>query len=369
MQNTSNDLFQQVQKDNKYYKSIIVNNSFYIVRTDLLGNYIYLNPFFCTNLGIKEEDFIGKHSLGLIIPEDHELCISTVEKCFANPEHSHWVILRKPSPSGQVSTQWEFKILTDEAGEAHEILCIGHDITPLIIKQEELQNLVDVAAEQNTRLVNFTYIVSHNIRSHVANIIGIINLNDIDDPASRDLTWSLIKESTKGLDETVKNLSGIISIQSNISLPLDHVYVRREIDMLMNSITVLLTEVGTTVDFKFSYDEFIVTNPAYFESILLNLFTNAIKYKTLERPLAIEVSMYTDEKYKVLVFKDNGMGIDLEKYGESLFGMYKTFHGNSDAKGLGLFIIKTQIEAMKGKIEVESVVDKGTTFKLFFNGQ
>jgi len=67
-----------------------------------------------------------------------------------------------------------------------------------------------------------------------------------------------------------------------------------------------------------------------------------------------------------LSIEDNGIGIDLKKYDENLFGMYKTFHQNEDAKGLGLFIAKNQIEALGGKIEVKSEVDKGTTFTIFF---
>ena len=71
--------------------------------------------------------------------------------------------------------------------------------------------------------------------------------------------------------------------------------------------------------------------------------------------------------YKVLSISDNGLGIDLKKHKNSLFGMYKTFHKNQNSRGIWLFITKNQVEAMGGKIEVSSEPDRGTTFKIFFN--
>ncbi|MDO7743936.1 MAG: ATP-binding protein, partial [Pedobacter sp.] len=100
--------------------------------------------------------------------------------------------------------------------------------------------------------------------------------------------------------------------------------------------------------------------------IILNLLTNALKYKSPDRQLEIDLSFYQSGRYKVLIFKDNGLGIDLDAQGDKIFGMYKTFHGNADAKGMGLFIVKSQIEALGGKIEVESRLNESTTFKVYF---
>ena len=107
--------------------------------------------------------------------------------------------------------------------------------------------------------------------------------------------------------------------------------------------------------------------PSYIESILLNLITNAIKYKKENESVEITISSSDSEDYTILSIKDNGRGIDLNKYKNSIFGLYKTFHGNKDANGMGLFIVKNQIESMHGKIEVESTVNEGSEFKVFFN--
>jgi signal transduction histidine kinase len=101
---------------------------------------------------------------------------------------------------------------------------------------------------------------------------------------------------------------------------------------------------------------------AYLESILHNLITNAIKYKHPDRDPEINIFTYQEDNKNYLVVKDNGLGMDLEKYGSQVFQMYKTFHNNEDATGLGLFLTKSQIEALGGKITVESRVGKGSKF-------
>jgi len=360
------ELSNEIISDDTYYRSIIENNSFYVIKTDLEGNYSYMNPFFCLMFELDSDQWIGRPSIDLIIPEDHQLCIETVGQCFAEPGASHWVILRKPHKKGIVSTQWEFKLIIDAAGNPLEVLCIGHDITSLILRQQELQTLVDVTAEQNKKLVNFTYIISHNIRSHVANIIGIIALNDLSDDEDKIDNWEMIKKSIYSLDATIFNLNDIINIQTNTNLPVKSIVVKDEIMRIIDSIKVLFTNAKTQINYYFDETASLETNAAYLESVILNLLTNALKYKSPDRQLEIDLSFYRNGKYKVLIFKDNGMGIDLEAQGDKIFGMYKTFHGNADAKGMGLFIVKSQIEALGGKIEVESRLNESTTFKVYF---
>ncbi|MEQ1625227.1 MAG: ATP-binding protein, partial [Sediminibacterium sp.] len=113
-------------------------------------------------------------------------------------------------------------------------------------------------------------------------------------------------------------------------------------------------------------DDLIYTNPAYLDSILLNLVSNAIKYRSEVRIPEIIISLSSSNQFKILTVKDNGIGIDLQKNKDQLFGMYKTFHRNKDAKGLGLYITKVQVEAMKGKIEVESILGLGSSFMVYF---
>lgn len=364
---SNNNSLEQIEKENAYFKSIIENNSFFIVKTDLLGNYTYMNPYFCERQNIKAADYLGKGSLSLILIEDHASCMETVEKCFAEPNTSHWVNLKKPCKNGDFFTRWEFKLINDEEGNPFEILCVGHEITHLILKQKELQHLVDITSEQNERLKNFTYIISHNIRSDVANIIGILSMEElISSEEERRMTWSILKKSAVRLDETLHNLNDIISIQSHTNLPFSPLLVYQKISRVVESMQFLVDQAESTICYNFEPGEIIESNPAYFESIVSNLLTNALRYKCPSRPLILDIGLEKVRKYRLLKFKDNGLGIDLDRHRNELFGMYRQFHGNKEGRGLGLFIIKTQIEAMKGKIEVESEVGIGSVFKLYF---
>jgi signal transduction histidine kinase len=104
----------------------------------------------------------------------------------------------------------------------------------------------------------------------------------------------------------------------------------------------------------------------YLTSILLNLLTNAIKYRSPQRSLIITIKTHIHKDYTILSFSDNGIGIDMQKFGHKVFGLYQRFHNNIDGKGLGLYIIKSQVDAMDGKVEVESAENEGTTFRIYF---
>lgn len=150
----TSSLFKEIEKENNFYKSIIANNSFYIIKTDLEGRYTYLNPYFCKRLNVKPEKWVGKDSLSLILPEDHQSCIDTVIACFAEPTVSHWVTLRKPTLSGTIFTQWEFRMLTDAMNLPSEILCIGHDITSLVVQQLHERTQLLIRQEEEIRIIN-----------------------------------------------------------------------------------------------------------------------------------------------------------------------------------------------------------------------
>jgi two-component system CheB/CheR fusion protein len=358
---------QKIVEDSIYYKSIIENNSFYVIKTDLQGKYTYFNDYFCKVFGVDPIKMFGANSFELIIPEDHHLCFETVQKCLSEPDKSFWVILRKPTKNGIEHSQWEFKVLLDSKGNMCEMLCIGHEISSLILKQEQLQSLVDVNIEQNKRLMQFTHIISHNIRSHISNLKGIVAHVERHPEETHSEFWTLIKQTTNSLDETILNLNDSITIQTSLNIPLKEIHLTEKINMVENSLSNIISESKVVVKYiQDCEDDLIYANPAYLDSILLNLISNSIKYRSELRIPEIIIQLSSIGKFKVLSIKDNGIGIDMQKNRDQLFGMYKTFHRNKDAKGLGLYITKVQVEAMKGKIEVESLLGLGSSFIVYF---
>jgi signal transduction histidine kinase len=143
-------------------------------------------------------------------------------------------------------------------------------------------------------------------------------------------------------------------------------HLKSEIEKVILSINAIVKTNNVTVIIEVAEDLSIEATQSYIESIIMNLLTNAIKYRSSERKPFINIKAFRMADEIQLSFIDNGLGIDLKKNKEKIFGMYKTFHGNSDAVGLGLFMVKNQIESMGGRIEVESQINKGTTFNLFF---
>ncbi|MFZ4799643.1 MAG: PAS domain S-box protein [Bacteroidia bacterium] len=255
----------------------------------------------------------------------------------------------------------------DENGVCTNFIDVKKDVTERMQKQEELQILTDVTANQNKRLLNFTYIVSHNIRSHSANLTGIVKLiENADDEEEKSSLFEMLKTSTEKLEETIQNLNEIISVQNNLNQVKAILNLRNELERTFLVVHESILESKITINN--TVDKSIEVNviPAYLDSILLNLITNAIKYKSPERALVINISAKLEDKFIVLCVQDNGLGLDLEKHKEKIFGMYKTFHNNANSRGIGLFITKNQIEAMNGKIAIESEVNVGTTFKIYF---
>ncbi len=225
----------------------------------------------------------------------------------------------------------------------------------------------DLVNEQNKRLLNFSYIVSHNLRSHASNIQAITNLLEITESESeRKEMVDLLKTVSGSLNDAMLNLNKVVNIQTSIDVstePLNlAVFIRKTLDILNDQVVLKKAVVKNNVQ-----DNIMVNyNPAYLESILLNFIFNAIRYSHPDRAPEIDLSTFIDGGQIVFQIADNGVGIDLDKHGDQLFGMYKTFNGNPDSKGVGLFISKNQIDAMGGKVLVESTPAKGTKFMIYF---
>jgi len=242
------------------------------------------------------------------------------------------------------------------------------DITWQKDKEDELGRTLDIVSEQNKRLLNFAYIVSHNLRSHSGNFKLLLDVIEVSEtPEELNEAFGHLNDIYSSFDETIKNLNEIVKIQTNISKQKEQInlyqYVEKTTDLLRSEIKLHQVIVNNTIPKDLS----ILYNPAYMESILLNLLTNSIKYRHPDRTPEISIHCYSINDNLILEITDNGLGIDMDKHGQKIFGMYKTFHGNSDAKGIGLFITKNQIDAMGGKVEVISEVDKGSTFRIFFS--
>ncbi len=354
----------------RQYETILNNQSVYIVKTDSKGNFTYVNQYFIDELG-EGEELIGKHSLDYILPEDLEVCMETIKKCFKQPGIPHPVVLRKAGPVRRIrGGKWELKGIVNEDDEIEEILCVGFDITDQLESLKRLERLLEVTSDQNQKLRSFTYIISHNIRSHSANLSGLADLIlDSNDEDEKSHLLTLLKSSADQLDETLVNLNEIISINENVGKLKSLINIEDRINKTLEILHGEVEKNKVTIIKQIPENPFFYSIPSYIDSALLNMISNAIKYRSVDKKPEVKILVSRIEDKIELVFQDNGRGLDLKKYGKKLFGMYKTFHGNEDAKGLGLFITKAQVEAMGGSITVESEVGKGSMFKIVLNAK
>ena len=240
------------------------------------------------------------------------------------------------------------------------------DITKTKQAENDLSSSLDLVTEQNKRLLNFSYIVSHNLRSHSSNIESITSLIEFSESEEETLEMvQLLKKVTQSLNDTMHNLNEVVNIKANINIVSEPLNLRQYSEEAIAILTEQIAIKDVQIINNIASDVIVVYNPAYMQSIFLNLISNAIRYSHSDRKPEITIDFYTEKDKKVLQISDNGIGIDLNKNRDKIFGMYKTFSTNSDSKGIGLFITKNQIDAMGGSIYVESEPNIGTTFKIY----
>lgn len=242
------------------------------------------------------------------------------------------------------------------------------DVTPLKLLENELIASNEKINEQNRQLLNFSNIVSHNLKSYSNNLASILNLfNTADSESEKDKMFDFLMRISEGFSSTVSHLNEITESQNLAKLKLVRINLNEYIEKSKESLLVQIESTNAVIKNNVDKEIEILSNPAYMDSILLNLLTNAIKYRQPCKPPIIEFTSFKKVGKTIFKIKDNGRGINMEKHGADLFGVYKTFHGNTDAVGVGLFITKYQVEIMGGQIEVESTENVGTTFTLSFN--
>ena len=221
----------------------------------------------------------------------------------------------------------------------------------------------------NSQYKQSAFVISHDIKSPLANIKGLIDIYRLNqkngDDEENDQVIALIESSVKKLTSKIDDLNKVIEARDEPSKTAKTINFSQLIHNIKMVITLEVRNKNAIIQEDFSEVENIKYPPSYLESIILNLLTNAIKYKAKDRDPIIKVKTEKVPGHTLLTVSDNGIGIDLEKNGDRLFRLFQRFHRHVEGKGLGLNIVKSQVESLGGRIEVESEVGKGTVFKVY----
>jgi PAS domain S-box-containing protein len=258
-----------------------------------------------------------------------------------------------------------------KTGARAKLVGTVQDITERKTLERERHQITKDLVQRNKALEQFAHIVSHNLRAPVANILGLSNLIQLSHNSADTQRQCIdgLTLSAKRLDEIILDLNKILQVKQGMSEEKDVVELETLVSNIKDSIHMIIQQENVSIITDFKEVENLYTIKNYLHSIFFNLISNSIKYRRHAVRPVIEVSSRAEGGKTILTFKDNCMGIDLEKHGHNLFGLYKRFHHNVEGKGMGMYMVKTQVESLGGKISVKSKVDHGTEITIEIGGQ
>jgi PAS domain S-box-containing protein len=357
----------ELLRSEQRYKNVVENINDAIIVKNLKGEKTFANDKFYELFGLKEKplhkikmtDYVSEEWI-----ETRELKYKEIlnkNKLFETIEY-----LGKHT-SGKIIWLEDKITLIHEGNRTIGTLTVIRNINDLKIKELELNKLIKELTNRNNEMLQFNYIVSHNLRAPIANIIGLCNLISISKSKQSEnmKMLELIKNSTDKLDDIIKDLNIILNIKNTLKLKNEKIKLKRIIFNIYEVFKKELNEINGDVEIDIDTNaNDLYTIKSYIESVFFNLFSNSIKYRSKEKILKIKVKSKKISNKYIISFIDNGIGINLAEHGQYVFGLYKRFNYEAEGKGMGLHMVKNQIEAINGKISIESSLGKGTEFTI-----
>lgn len=340
------------------------------------GTILEINNTLCDMLGYSRSELTFKGINEITHPEDIERNNDLLKRALRG-EMDHYT-LEKRYIHKNTSTIWvilDVSVVRNSDSSPAFLISEVQDITTsrlmqeqIILQKNQLEETAKRLTKRNQQLEEFNQIVSHNLRAPVGNIITLLELHDFSSNESeRNDYLQLLRETGQLLSSTLDEIIEVLRVRQ--SADIERKTLRFE-DVLQKVMRMLAAEIAASnaeVVYDFRQCEIIDFPPVYLESIFLNLLSNSIKYRNPNRQLKVIYQTESDSNSIVFRATDNGLGIDMEKYGHQVFKLHKTFHRSPEAKGIGLYMTRNQIETMGGEIDLYSKVNEGATFLIRFN--
>ncbi len=347
--------------DHTDHSFVLLDASFNLLSFNSVANELAAMAFDCN---LKE----GKPLFSLL-DAGHEEMASEV---FAYVLEGNILELEIDHPMRDGAVKWfECRLapVKNDKGGCFGICLTAKDITDQKTNELEREKMTSEIIQRNKDLEQFAYIVSHNLRAPVANIIGYTDLIDqceLNEEESKEIFKGL-RVMAGRLDDVIIDLNSILQEKRKTSEKRELVSFTQVVESIQASIDQQIEKEGGSIRYDFTEVDEVLIFKSYLYSIFYNLISNSLKYRQPHLPPVIEIKSHKLDNLIRLTFQDNGMGIDLKKAGNQFFGLYKRFHPQAaEGKGMGLFMVKMQVEALGGKIDVESEVNEGTRFTIEF---
>ncbi len=364
-----NTLYSQVEDATTYdFLDTIFNNTHSgIAIINLDGQWLKVNDTVCDLLGYTRNELFNMNFQDIVYREDLGVSHKQLDQLIAGKIKKYQVEKRYFHKDGSII--WvllSVSLVRDRYGEPSHVIWQLSDITERKNQEEKLKVMLNVAREQNERLTAFADIITHNLRSHSGNLITLTGFLEEDYSwLKENESFGLLQKAIENLEDTISHLTEVAKIKQIEHTKIEALNLSEFVEKAIYNITAVARNANATIINNVDPKMFVKGIPAYLDSIVLNFLTNAIKYRSDKRRPQIKLSSNIQNDYVIFNVADNGLGIDMHKYGDKLFQMYKTFHCNEDARGIGLFITKNHIESLGGKVIVTSEVDQGTEFSIY----
>jgi len=294
-----------------------------------------------------------------------QLIARALSKSLIDLEHSAAEILKGNFSSRvDISANNEFGYLSN----SFNMLASSAESAKMI--QDQKQELVKLNSElklKNDSLDSFVYRVSHDLKAPLINLISLQTVvkKKVVDSKDHGLIKSLdfMSKNTDKLQRTINDLLEVSRIERSMKTGIEKVDFHEIINEVLEENGEAIEEGKVTLNFNLEVEE-LVFSKANVKSIFANLITNSIKYRSPDRDPLIYIETKRKNKTVNILIKDNGIGIDLDKHGHKLFGIFNRFHNHVEGSGVGLYIVKKVVEESGGSITIESEVGVGTSFMM-----
>jgi PAS domain S-box-containing protein len=328
------------------------------------GFFKRINPAVVKTLGYTEEELFSRPINDFVHPED-QLTTAQVREQLHRSNPLYHFENRYLTKSGEIVWLYWTSMPIEED---QVVFAIAKNITHKKRQDSDRNTLLAQLTQVNEALKRFSYMTSHDLRTPVNNLITAFHLLDISkvsDPYTVELL-EILKLSSENLKSTLNSYIDTLIEDNGIQDNREEVSLSQTLKAVLESIPNLIRDSKALVRTDFSQFDSVEFNPVLLESVLLNLVTNSIKYAQPGLAPSIKIWTIQKTKEKQLHIQDNGIGMEMEKVGDRIFGLNEKFHDSQDSKGVGLYLVYQHVTKMGGKIEVSSTPEVGTHFTITF---
>jgi PAS domain S-box-containing protein len=359
-----------VKKSNPDSEGIYHFDNFFNISADFIciagfdGFFKRINPAVSKLLGFSEEELYARPISSFVYTPDLKITIETREQVYKNKPLLNFENRYLTKSGAIVWLSW-----TSMPVESEKLVyAIAKNITHKKKVEEERNLLLANLTQINKELTVLSHKTSHDLKSPINNMLSVFSLIDvskINDPETLELV-EILKLTSENLKQTLNDSIDQLVENESINTQIEEINLTESLAEVLASINSLVCDSKAIINVDFSAFENVTFNKAYIKSIFLNLLTNSIKYAKPHQAPIITIQSRKVNSVNQLIFSDNGLGFDMDKVKDKIFGLYEKFHNNVDSNGIGLYLVYNHITSLGGRIAVESKINEGATFIISF---